>query len=104
MRKEPAHYNRKKGKVPERIETDLKTGLSAGDVLERRQMGYDNPENNKKSTSIWGIIFSEFFTYFNMIFFVIAIIMISIGAYKDLAFMVVVLANLLIHKTFLQIL
>ncbi|MBR1925242.1 MAG: HAD-IC family P-type ATPase [Clostridia bacterium] len=96
MRKEPAHYNRKKGKVPERIETNIKTGLTAGDVLERRQMGYDNPESNKKSTSVWGIIFSELFTYFNMIFFVIAIIMISIGAYTQLTFMVVVLANLLI--------
>lgn len=96
MKKEKEHYSRKKGVVPTRIETDYKTGLKPVDVLERKQMGYDNPETNKKSTSIWGIIASEFFTYFNMIFLVIAIILISIGAYKDLTFLVVVVANFLI--------
>lgn len=96
MKKEPAHYARKKGVVPTRIETDIKQGLKPVDVLERRRMGFDNPENNKKSQSIWGIIASEFFTYFNMIFLVIAIIMIAIGAYTQLTFLVVVIANLLI--------
>ncbi len=96
MKKEKAHYSRKKGVTPARIETDYKTGLKPVDVLERKQMGYDNPESNKKSTSVWGIIASEFFTYFNMIFLAIAIVLISIGAYKDLTFLVVVIANFLI--------
>ena len=96
MKKEKEHYSRKKGVVPTRIETDYKTGLKPVDVLERKQMGYDNPESNKKSQSIWGIIASEFFTYFNMIFLVIAIVMISIGAYTQLTFLVVVIANFLI--------
>ena len=96
MRKEKEHYPRKKGVVPSRIETSYKTGLKPVDVLERKQMGYDNPESNKKSQSIWGIIASEFFTYFNMIFLVVAVIMISIGAYKELTFLVVVIANFLI--------
>ena len=96
MKKEKEHYSRKKGVVPTRIETDYKTGLKPVDVLERKQMGYDNPESNKKSQSVWGIIASEFFTYFNMIFLVIAIVMISIGAYTQLTFLVVVIANFLI--------
>ncbi len=96
MKKEKDHYPRKKGVVPTRIETDYKTGLKPVDVLERKQMGYDNPDSNKKSQSIWGIIASEFFTYFNMIFLAIAIIMIAIGAYTQLTFLVVVIANFLI--------
>lgn len=96
MKTATKHYKRKRNVVPERIETQIDKGLSSSDVLLRKKMGYDNPEKNKKSRSIFGIILSELLTYFNLIFFVIAIILMVVGAYTQLTFLVVVIANLII--------
>ncbi len=96
MKNTEKRYKRKKNIVPERFDTKIKTGLSSEQVLQRKKMGFDNPEKNKKSRSFLGIIMSELLTYFNLIFFVIAIILMVVGAYTQLTFLVVVIANLVI--------
>ncbi len=90
------HYKRKKNVIPQRVEATVESGLTSAQVEERKMMGFDNPATNQKSTTYLGIIFSEIFTYFNLIFFIIAIILICFGAYTQLTFLVIVLANLLI--------
>lgn len=95
MKKEK-QYKRKRNVIPQRIESTIQQGLTSSQVLQRKKMGFDNPEKNKKSRSIFGIILSEMLTYFNLIFFVIAIILIITGAYTQLTFLVVVIANLVI--------
>ena len=90
------HYKRKKNVIPQRVEATVESGLTSSQVEERKTMGFDNPATNQKSTTYLGIILSEIFTYFNLIFFIIAIILICFGAYTQLTFLVIVLANLLI--------
>ncbi len=75
---------------------DEKVGLTYEQVIERVNNGYDNPIMKGGSRSIGGIILSELLTYFNLIYFVIAIVLISIGAFKQLSFLVIILANLAI--------
>ncbi len=89
-------YKRKKGQVPKRIKADINQGLSLAQVEERKKMGYNNPDKSSNSQSVFGIIMQETCTFFNAIFFAIAIVLISIGAYTQLTFLVVVIANWLI--------
>ncbi len=89
-------YKRKKGRVPKRIKPDVNVGLSSSQVEERNKMGYNNPDKSKNSQSVFGIIMQETCTFFNAIFFAIAIVLIVIGAYTQLTFLVVVIANWLI--------
>lgn len=75
---------------------DEKVGLTQEQVRERKENGYDNPIMKGGSRSIGGIILSELCTYFNLIYFVITIVLIAIGEFKQLSFLVIILANITI--------
>lgn len=85
--------NRKEIEV---VNADAKLGLTNEQVKERKENGYDNPIMKGGSRSIGGIILSELCTYFNLIYFVITIVLIAIGEYKQLSFLVIILANITI--------
>ena len=78
------------------VEADPEWGLSSLQVKERIKRGYQNTEVGSSSKTLKEIIFSNVFTYFNMIFFLLAICIILVGAWYNLSFMVVVLANIVI--------
>lgn len=75
---------------------DPAVGLNDEQVKERKENGLDNPIMKGGSRSIGGIILSELCTYFNLIYFVITIVLIAIGEYKQLSFLVIILANITI--------
>ena len=72
--------------------TDLK-GLSAAEVTRRRNAGLDNREIDPPTKTVGQIFQSHIFTYFNAIFVLLAIGVIIAGSFKNLTFMVVVIAN-----------
>ncbi len=71
-------------------------GLSSLQVENRRQAGLDNREVKAPSKSVGQIIASNLFTYFNLIFLIIAVLLILVKSYRDLTFLPIIVANTLI--------
>ena len=79
-----------------RYESDPDQGLS-NDIVERRVLDELVNVTKKGSTkSKKAIVFSNIFTFFNILTFLIAIWLISVKAFTDLVFLVIVSANLII--------
>ncbi len=68
-------------------------GLTHREVEERFQKGLDNVQVSSSTRTIKQIIKDNTFTYFNLIFTVLAVLLVIAGSFKDLSFMLVVLAN-----------
>ena len=71
-------------------------GLTSDQVREYRMNGWDNRSGEVSFKSTKEIIKGNTITYFNMIFVVFAVLLIIVGAYKDITFMLVIIANSLI--------
>ncbi len=68
-------------------------GLSAREAEVRASQGLSNEQVDSSTRTIEEIIKSNVFTYFNLIFTVLAVLLMVVGSFKDLTFMVVVFAN-----------
>ena len=77
----------------ERKEADVNQGLSKEEVEERVARDAVNHAVGSASKSQKEIICSNIFTYFNLLFFVIAIMLIAVGSFRDLTFLPVIIAN-----------
>lgn len=77
-------------------ETDVNIGLTQEEVNLRVNNNLNNPIKQKGSRSILGIILTEMLTYFNLIYFVITLVLLILGQVTQLTFLVVILSNLLI--------
>ncbi len=77
-------------------ETDPEQGLSDRDVELRIHLGYQNVEAVSNSKTFGEIVRSNVFTFFNMIFFLLAFAIIAVGAWYNLSFMIVVISNIVI--------
>lgn len=87
---------KKNPEIIKRYETDPNKGLP-NEIVEKRV--FDNLVNTSKkgsTKSIKKIIFSNIFTFFNILTFAIAGWLISVQAFLDLVFLVIVTANLCI--------
>lgn len=69
------------------------TGLSHSQVEERMARGLDNVQVDSSTRTIEQIVKDNIFTYFNLIFTVLALLLVLVGSFKDLTFMLIVLAN-----------
>ena len=72
------------------------TGLTEAEVLARKAQGLVNTPVKPPSKSAGQIVFSNIFTYFNLVYSVFAVILLSIGSYRDRGFMGVIVCNTLI--------
>ena len=72
------------------------SGLTEAEVAERRRRGLDNREVEAPSKSVRQIVVSNVLTYFNLVFLIIAILLILVGSYRDLTFLPIIIANTLI--------
>lgn len=75
---------------------DYTKGLSKEQVDERVRSGCTNVAVDTGSKTVKEIIFENLFTYFNLIFAVLAVFVCISGEFKELAFLPVVIANTLI--------
>lgn len=71
-------------------------GLTAQQVAERMEKGLWNKKAESATKTTKEIIKSNIFTYFNLIFLVIALLLIGVGAFRDLTFLPIIIANTLI--------
>ena len=73
---------------------DPGTDRTAGGGAERKGTLEQKAESATKTTK--EIVKSNVFTYFNLIFLVIALLLIGVGAFRDLTFLPIIVANTLI--------
>lgn len=83
-------------KTFERADPDPETGLTGEQVKERVRLGAVNASVQKDEVTFGKIVRENVFTYFNLIFLIIAICLLAVRSYKDLSFVVVIAANTLI--------
>ena len=62
-------------------------GLTAREAEERAAQGLSNEQVDSSTRTVEEIIKSNVFTYFNLIFTVLAVLLIVVGSFKDLTFM-----------------
>jgi cation-transporting ATPase E len=72
------------------------TGLTSQQAAERLENGYGNVSVEPPGKTVWQIIAANLFTYFNVVFFVLAGLLVAVGSYRNLTFMPIVAANLFI--------
>ncbi|MBQ3048043.1 MAG: HAD-IC family P-type ATPase [Clostridia bacterium] len=78
------------------FETNPKTGLTDEQVLQKIKLGKVNKIKTKTSKTYAQIFFGNIFTWFNVICFLIAGILIAVGSFENVLFLVIFLSNLLI--------
>ena len=95
--KEKQEVEETKRRIPTtRYEPDYKEGLTSRQVQEHRMHGWTNRSVDPPSKTTKEIIHENIFTYFNLIFAVLALVLCLVGAFRDLTFLPVIIANTLI--------
>lgn len=90
---------KKRVKLPNDLSTvgrfapTVENGLTTEEVQTRNEQGLVNVDSGKKGKSIAGIIFSDIFTFFNIIYIIITIILCVYGLWSQCTFLPVVVAN-----------
>ena len=77
-------------------ETDYKTGLNRKQVEERIEKGLVNKAVDSVAKTTREIVLENTFTYFNMIFIFLAVLVCIAGSFRSLTFLPVVIGNTLI--------
>ncbi len=80
----------------DRIQPEADEGLTEEEVEERLAAGWDNMPVDPDTRTIKEIIKKNVFTYFNMIFAVLAVLLLIVGSFRDMTFLVVVVCNTVI--------
>ena len=68
-------------------------GLTDAEVADRKARGLVNEEVSSSTRSVKEIVKENVLTYFNLIFAVLAVLLIIVGQFKDLTFLFIVAAN-----------
>ena len=76
-----------------RVQADPGIGLSAEQVKERFACHADNYKVESSTMSVSDIVKSNVFTYFNLVFLIIAILLSIVGAWRDMLFLPIIIAN-----------
>jgi len=76
-----------------RVQADPGTGLSAAQVKERFACHADNYKVESSTMSVSDIVKSNVFTYFNLVFAIIAVLLSIVGAWRDMLFLPIIIAN-----------
>lgn len=95
MKNNMSNYNageRKKVKMT-RYKADVNQGLNRDQVNEYIRNGWTNEPVEPPSKTMAEIVKSNVFTYFNLVFAVLAVLLILAGSFRNLTFLPVILAN-----------
>lgn len=77
----------------ERIDADPEQGLTKEQIRERFEQHADNFKVESSTLSVSEIVKSNVFTYFNLVFFIIAVLLTIVGAWSDMMFLPIIVAN-----------
>ncbi|EGO2696892.1 cation-translocating P-type ATPase [Enterococcus faecalis] len=73
---------------------DLKKGLSTEEVAKQKELGLQNNYEESVAKSTKDIIFDNVMTLFNFLNFAIAVCLLFVGAYSNLAFLAIIIVNM----------
>ena len=79
-----------------RYQTDYKEGLTSRQVAEHKKDGWTNVTVDPPAQTTKEIIHQNVFTYFNLIFAVLAVLLCMVGSFRNLTFLPVIIFNTLI--------
>lgn len=79
-----------------RYQPDYKKGLTSQQVQEHYLHGWTNKAVDPPSKTTKEIVYENVFTYFNLIFVVLAVLLCLVGSFRNLTFLPVIIANTLI--------
>ncbi len=79
--------------MAKRIDADYKTGLTQSQVKQRVMDGYVNYSETHTTKSYRNIFFSNIFTFFNLLMFLVAIALVIVKSYSNLLFLVILFCN-----------
>ena len=96
MKKEKAAEQQRNREPPQRYRAEISRGLSQEQVQERIDGGWTNKTVTAESKTVGQIVKGNLLTYFNLIFAMLAIMVIAAGSFRSLTFLPVVIANLFI--------
>ncbi|MDL2236221.1 cation-translocating P-type ATPase [Christensenellaceae bacterium OttesenSCG-928-K19] len=80
----------------ERYYPTSEEGLTDEQVRERVAAGRVNEYTSNTTKSYGRILWEHLFTFFNILNIVLLVLLLAVGAYKDLVFMIIVVANFLV--------
>ena len=96
-KRKPQIAEKKDRRIPTtRYNSEYKKGLTSQQVQEHHLHGWTNKAVEPPSKSTKEIIHENVFTYFNLIFVVLAVLLCLVGSFRDLTFLPVIIANTLI--------
>lgn len=75
------------------VNAPLSTGLTEEQVNERIKHGFANINLAQNTRTAKEIVKSNVFTYFNLLFIILALMLLLVGSYKNLTFMGVIVCN-----------
>ena len=87
----------------QRYNPDYKTGLTHEQVNKRKEENLINYDTTVKTKSIRSIIISNFFTLFNIMNFVLALLIFFVGAYKNLLYIIIVIIKFIFTSRLMYI-
>ena len=79
-----------------RYNPDYRSGLTTQQVQEHRLHEWTNRSVDPPSKTVQEIVRENVFTYFNLIFAILAVLLIVAGSFRDLTFLPIIIANTLI--------
>ena len=88
--------------APKKTDAEIKEGLTSAEAKSLIEKGLCNKAESKAGKSYFKIISDNLFTFFNMIWAIVTIVLIAVGSYSNLTFLAVVIPNILI-ATFQEI-
>ncbi len=68
-------------------------GLTLLEIASRFEKGQVNYKNHPNLKSVWGIFSSNIFSYFNLILFVLAALLLSIKSFENMVFVIIMVLN-----------
>ena len=80
-------------KILPRLEANAEHGLTAAQARERLENGYDNASPAPPEKTVGQIFRDNILTYFNLVFFVLALLIVLVGSYRNLTFMPIIFVN-----------
>lgn len=98
IKEKKAAKKSKKAKIDDvlRFTVETKVGLNEEQIETRKDQGLTNIVENKNVKTYKSIFFSNIFTFFNLLCFLVSGALIAVGAFTNLVFMVIILCNIAI--------
>ena len=83
-------------RVLSRVEAPSDHGLTREQAWERLQNGYANIKPDSEEKTVGQIFKSNIFTYFNLVFALLALCIVIVGSYRNLMFLPIIIINTII--------